>query len=129
MIVGKTEYLDKIENLVNDIRKFEKNNLENDVCFSFAINQEKQVDNIFKKIIVSDDIFKSVDTRPDIIYGICKVHSSQIPLLILFTIQNFWNRILNFLWEANMLILFLLTSHLKRLMKFAPIQYLRILKE
>ena len=57
VIVGKTEYLDKIENLVNDIRKFEKNNLENDVCFSFAINQEKQVDNIFKKIIVSDDIF------------------------------------------------------------------------
>ena len=30
MIVDKADYLDKMENLLNDIRKFEINNLKND---------------------------------------------------------------------------------------------------
>ena len=35
--------------LLNDTRKFEKINLKNDGILSLAVNQEKYVDNIFKK--------------------------------------------------------------------------------
>ena len=45
-VVDKTDYLDKMENLVNDARIFEKINPKNDGIFSFAANQEKPVDYI-----------------------------------------------------------------------------------
>ena len=46
VIVDKADYLDKMENLRNYTRKFEKINLENDGILNFAVNQEKRVDNI-----------------------------------------------------------------------------------
>ena len=48
MVVDKADYLNKMENLLNDTRKFEKTNLKNDGILKFAINQEKPVDNILK---------------------------------------------------------------------------------
>ena len=66
-------YLDKMENLLNDKRKFEKINLKNDGILNFAVNQEKRVDNIFKKLVAANSIseetrksFKPVGTRPGI---------------------------------------------------------------
>ena len=44
--VDKADYLDKMANLLNGQRKFEKINLKNDGILNFAINQEKRVDNI-----------------------------------------------------------------------------------
>ena len=61
MIVGKTHYSDKMENYLNDTRKFQKINLRNDGLLSFAVNQEKRVDNIFKRFVVSKSI--SEETR------------------------------------------------------------------
>ena len=49
MTVDKADYLDKMENLLNDKRKFEKNNLKNDAILNFSVNQEKRVDNKFLK--------------------------------------------------------------------------------
>ena len=46
VVVDKADYLDKMDNLLNDTRKFEKINLKNDGILNFAINQEKCVDNI-----------------------------------------------------------------------------------
>ena len=46
MVVNKADYLDKIDNLLNDRQKFEKINLKNDGILNFAINQEKRVGNI-----------------------------------------------------------------------------------
>ena len=46
VIVDKADYLNKMENLLNDTWKFEKINLKNDGILNFAINQEKCVDNI-----------------------------------------------------------------------------------
>ena len=46
MVVDKADYLDKMDDLLNDTRKFEKINLKNDGILNFAINQEKRVDNI-----------------------------------------------------------------------------------
>ena len=46
MVIDKADYLDKMENLLNDTRKFEKINRKNDGILNFAINQEKHVSNI-----------------------------------------------------------------------------------
>ena len=85
MIVGKTDYLHKIENLLIDTHKFEKINLKNDGILSFAVNQEKCVDNIFKKLVVSNTIseetrrpLKTVWTSPGIMYGLYNVYKDII---------------------------------------------------
>ena len=85
VVVDKTDYLDKMDNLLNDTRKFEKINLKNDGILNFAINQEKRVDNILKKLVASKSIseetrrsLKPVGTRPGIMYGLCKVHKDII---------------------------------------------------
>ena len=84
MVVDKADYLDKMDNLRNDTRKFEKINLKNDGILNFAINQEKRVDKL-KKLVASNNIseetrrsLKPVGTRPGIIYGLCKVHKDII---------------------------------------------------
>ena len=56
MIVDKADYLDKTENLLNDTMKFEKINLKNNWILNFAINQEKRVDNNFKKLLASNGL-------------------------------------------------------------------------
>ena len=75
----------KIENLLNDTRKFEKINLKNDGILNFAINQEKRVENILKKLVASNSIseetrrsLKPVGTRPGIMYRLYKVHKDII---------------------------------------------------
>ena len=85
VVVNQTDYLDKMENLLNDTRIFEKNNLKNDGILNLAINQEKRVDNILKKLVASKSIseetrrsLKPVGTRPGIMYGLCKVHKDII---------------------------------------------------
>ena len=91
MVVDKTDYLDKMDNLLNDTQKFEKFNLKNDGILNFAINQEKRVDNILKKIVVSNIIseetrrsLKTVGTRPGIMYGLCKVTKVSLIIALLF---------------------------------------------
>ena len=86
VVVHKADYLDKMDNLLNDTRKFEKINLKNDEILNFAINQEKHVDNILKKLVASNSIseetrisLKPFGTRPDVImYGLCKVPTDII---------------------------------------------------
>ena len=85
MVVDKADYSDKMENLLNGTRKFEKINLKNDGILNFAINQEKRVDYIFRKLVASDSIsekrrrsLKPVGTRPGMMYGLCKVRKDII---------------------------------------------------
>ena len=85
VVVDKANYLDKMGNLLNDTRKFEKIDLKNDGILNFVINQEKRVDNILKKLVASNSIseetgrsLKPVGTRPCIMYGLCKVHKDII---------------------------------------------------
>ena len=40
VVVDKADYLDKMDNLLNDTRKFEKINLKNDGILNFAINKK-----------------------------------------------------------------------------------------
>ena len=99
MVVDKTDYLDKMDNLLNDTQKFEKINLKNDGILNFAINQEKRVDNILKKLVASNSIpeetrrsLKPVGTRPGIMYGLCKVHKDIIdncpPFRLILSVIN-----------------------------------------
>ena len=81
-IVKKTDYLNKKENLLNDVLKLKKkNSFKNDGILSFAANQERRVDNSFKRFFASNSVpnearrsLKPVGTRSGIIYGLCKVH-------------------------------------------------------
>ena len=59
--------------------------------FVFAVNQQKHVDNIFKKIFVSNSIseetrrsLKPIWTRPGIMCGLCKVHKDIFNNCLLF---------------------------------------------
>ena len=52
---------------------------------SFAINQEKHVDKIIKKLVESNSMtdktkkfLKYVGTRPGVMYGSCKVHKASV---------------------------------------------------
>ena len=54
----KADYLDKIENLLNDTRKFEKINLNSDGIFNFAVNQEKRDGKILKKLATSNSMLE-----------------------------------------------------------------------
>ena len=84
MIIDRADYLDKIENLLIDTRKFEKI-LKNDGILNFTVNQDKRVDNVFKKLVGSNSIseearrsLKPVGTRPSIMYGLCKIQKDII---------------------------------------------------
>ena len=73
VIVDKADYLNKMENILNETQKFEKINLKNDGIWNF-VNQEKRVDNIFKNLAASNSI--SEETRRSlkpVTYGLCKI--------------------------------------------------------
>ena len=61
VVVDKAD-LDKMDNLLNDTRKFEKINLKNDGILNFDINQEKRVENILKKLVASNSIETAIHT-------------------------------------------------------------------
>ena len=50
-VVNIKDYLDKMENLLNDTRIFEKTNLKDHGILNFAINQDTRVGNILKKLL------------------------------------------------------------------------------
>ena len=56
VIVDKADYLDKMENLLNETQLFEILNLKNDRILNFAIYQEKRAKNIIKKLVACNCI-------------------------------------------------------------------------
>ena len=59
--------------------------MKNGVFLNFVVNQEKCIDTIFKNLVDSNSMSKEmrkfvkpVGTRPDIMYGNCKVHKQQV---------------------------------------------------
>ena len=81
--VDETNYVDKMEDLLNETRKFEKNSRKNDETLSSAVNQGKHAGNVFKKFLVSSSIseetrnpLKPVVTWPGLMYGLYKLHKN-----------------------------------------------------
>ena len=74
-----------MENLLSDQRKFEKVALKNDTFLNFVVNQEKRIDFIFKNLVDSNSMskemrksIKPVGSRPDTMYGLCKVQKQEV---------------------------------------------------
>ena len=65
--------------------EFSKVSLKDDTFLNFAINQEKHVDKVLKKLVESKymtektrKLLKPVGTRPGVVYGSCKVHKASV---------------------------------------------------
>ena len=163
VVFDKADYLDKMESLLNDACKLEKNNLKKWWNFVFCCEQRKMCWRTFKKLVKSNSIFEEtrrsltlVGSRPGILYGLCKLHKHTIdnclpfrPILTAIDTPtyNLWlvmsilqrthllllRKLLNKIWNIScdvlMLVLLLLTFHLKRSLISALIHLLKILKE
>ena len=53
VIVQSQDYLEKMNDILSDQKKFSKVSLKDDTLLSFAINQEKHVDKVLKKFAES----------------------------------------------------------------------------
>ena len=59
-IIDKTDYSEKMEDLLNETRKFGKTNPKNDEILNFAANQEELVGNILKQLVASKSISEKI---------------------------------------------------------------------
>ena len=59
-IIDKTDYSEKMEDLLNETRKFGKTNPKNDEILNFAANQEESVGNILKQLVASKSISEKI---------------------------------------------------------------------
>ena len=85
VIVQRQDYLKKMNDILSDQRKFSKVSLKDDILLNFAINQEKHIDKVLKKLVESKSMtektrksLKPVGTRPGVMYGSCKVHKASV---------------------------------------------------
>ena len=85
IIVQRQDYLKKMNDILSEKKKFSKVSLKDETLLNFAINQEKHVHKVLKKLLESKGMteittksLKAVGTRPGIIYGSCKVHKASV---------------------------------------------------
>ena len=69
MIIGKTDYVDKIENLLNDVLR---NNTETSWQVSVKLVASYSISGETRRSL------KPVEHRPGIIYGLCKVYKDTV---------------------------------------------------
>ena len=74
-----------MNDILSDQKKFSKVSLKDDTLLHFAINQEKHVDKVLKKLVESKSMtekamksLKPVGTRPAVMYGSWKVHKASV---------------------------------------------------
>ena len=82
VIVQRQDYLEKMNDILSDHKKFSKVSLKDD---TFAINHEKHVDKVLKKFVESKSMtektrkrLKPVGTRQGIMYVSRKVHKASV---------------------------------------------------
>ena len=75
VIVQRQDYLEKMNYILSDQKKFSKVKLKDDTLLNFDINQEKHIDKVLKKFVESKSMtektrksLKPVGTRPGIMY-------------------------------------------------------------
>ena len=56
VIVQRQDYLKKMNDILSDQKKFSKVSLKDDTLLNFAINQEKHVDKVVKKLVESKKV-------------------------------------------------------------------------
>ena len=85
VIVQRQDYLEKMNDILSDQKKFSKVSLKDDTLLNFAINQEKHVHKVLKKLVESKSMtektresLKQVGTRPGVMYGLCQVRKASV---------------------------------------------------
>ena len=73
-----------MDDILSNQKKFSKASLKDDTLLNFAINQEKHVDKVLKKLVEPNSMtdktrksLKPVGTRPGVMYDSCKVHKAS----------------------------------------------------
>ena len=90
--------------ILSDRKKFNKVSLKDDTLLNFAINQEKHVDKVLKKLVESKSMTEKTrkSLKPGFMYGLCEVHQASLgvcppfrPILLALNIPTY--KLANFL--------------------------------
>ena len=80
-----------MDHILSHQKKFCQVSLKDDTILTSAINQEKHVEKVLKKLVESNSMkektrksLKPVGTRPGAMYGSCKVHKASVENCLLF---------------------------------------------
>ena len=58
VLVGRQDYIKKMNNILSDKKKFTIVNLQGNILSNFAVNQEKYVDKVLKKLVEANSMTK-----------------------------------------------------------------------
>ena len=61
VIVQSQDYLEKMNDILSDQKKFSKVSLKDVTLLNFAINKEKHVDKVLKKLVESKSLTKELE--------------------------------------------------------------------
>ena len=85
VILNKTDYTNRMEELLSDQSKFRRIILQNEKDYNFIINQELRISKALRKLMqagaLPDSIYERLNptgTQPSVIYGLSKVHKPVI---------------------------------------------------
>ena len=56
VLVGRQDYIKKMNNILSDKKKFTIVNLQGNILSNFAVNQEKHVDKVLKKLVEANSM-------------------------------------------------------------------------
>ena len=56
VLVGRQDYIKKMNNILSDKKKFTIVNLQGNILSNFAVNQEKCVDKVLKKLVEANSM-------------------------------------------------------------------------
>ena len=83
-LVEKDVYIRHIEKILDDATKFEKVKIKKGIL-NFSINHERRINDYLKSLEKSGSLttdqckkIKAIGSRPEILYGLCKVHKAII---------------------------------------------------
>ena len=68
VIVDREDYIRKMNDILNDKKKFWKINMKDNTLLNFAINQEKYVDKLRKKRVESNSMTEKTTNLQDFLY-------------------------------------------------------------
>ena len=85
VIVDRKDYKKKINNTISDQKKLTIVNFKDDTLLNFAVNKEKHVDKVLKKLVDSNSMteknskaLKPIGSRLGVVYGSCKIHKASV---------------------------------------------------
>ena len=85
VLINKSDYLDKMYNILSDSKKFVKSSLVDDKHLNFIIGIEKKLTDLLKELKASEAIseiyYKKLKPRGSsygVLYGLCKTHKKVL---------------------------------------------------